>query len=284
MLNIKYEYTRRRKGKWQLVIVLLDETTGRKIERTRMTDVRSREKSEEGRQAALDLMPAFREELERTLCGKAPIPSPSTLAVLPIRESLGIYTEYRYLAGEIKQKTAKGYLCYLHHLEPLLDKSASQIGVDEIVEWVATALQRGSSRKCVKGAHSLLSSLYSYLMRFHESGITDNPLRSVHPPKYRQAPPNPLNRDSIVKLNRQLHDMCDCELRRAVLIALNMGLRVGEVCALLWREIDLENGYATIMQQSSESDEGGYESASLKNSWWRVVPFTPLIFWCLKRW
>jgi integrase len=67
----------------------------------------------------------------------------------------------------------------------------------------------------------------------------DDPTRRIKAPKVPQGLPRPVSRADLHKLLRALDD--DPPIRRAVALGAYAGLRVSEVAALHWDDLDLEN-------------------------------------------
>ena len=65
-----------------------------------------------------------------------------------------------------------------------------------------------------------------------------NPMEKVDRPRFRQKPVKYLNDEQAVQLLRLLHTEENMSFRCAILLALSCGLRLGEVGALEWSDVD----------------------------------------------
>ena len=88
------------------------------------------------------------------------------------------------------------------------------------------------------------------LRRAPQAGATTRSggTRSTAPSRpggHRQAQ-NALRSDLVPKLNSVTSMMSDSTLRRAVVLALHTGMRIGEVCGLRWCDVDFESGLITV--------------------------------------
>lgn len=73
-------------------------------------------------------------------------------------------------------------------------------------------------------------------------------------------------------------------ISRAVLLALYGGLRIGEVCALKWEDIDLENGILYVRHSVIRLKQGLYLQSPKTNTSFRIVPIPDVLIEYLKNW
>jgi integrase len=87
--------------------------------------------------------------------------------------------------------------------------------------------------------------------------ITRNPIDAVEPPHIEKAPMRTLDIDQSAKV---LEDARPTRLFMPVLLALTCGLRRGEITALRWGNVDLDNAKLTV----SESHEQTADAVRIK--------------------
>ena len=82
--------------------------------------------------------------------------------------------------------------------------------------------------------------------------LTANPAEYVDPPAMKKAPQNPLNdkqqRALLADLDGYIAEHPEDPSRLAIKTALLTGMRQGEICALRWADVDLEQGTIEVKQ------------------------------------
>ena len=86
-----------------------------------------------------------------------------------------------------------------------------------------------------------LRAFYRWCARYDLRG--DNPTRRLDPPKVNKGLPRPVSRADL----RTLLDTLPDDLRRAVALGAYAGLRVSEVAALRWEDVDVEARRARVL-------------------------------------
>ena len=84
--------------------------------------------------------------------------------------------------------------------------------------------------------------------------------------------PNPNNaRDRVLTDEewRQLYDSASLHLQPILLIAYDLGLRLGEILQLSWERVDLQRRFIQLRSQDTKTQEA------------RMVPMTPAVYGCL---
>lgn len=87
--------------------------------------------------------------------------------------------------------------------------------------------------------------------------LKDTPFRRTKPPKARRTRPHFLTNAQAVELLRHLSEEENMSFRCAVLLALSCGLRLGEVGALTWDDVDFDRGTVDISKALHASGEVG---------------------------
>ena len=142
------------------------------------------------------------------------------------------------------------YCCYerivTKHIIPyFMDIRYSDIDTAKINEFVEYELAYGKSNGVgslsVKMVRDILSTLKSISKYAEYKYDLSNPIKNVFIPKYERKNIPVLNDSERLKLKNYLLDNLNCG-NLGILITMYSGLRIGEVCALKWGDIDLENG------------------------------------------
>jgi len=110
---------------------------------------------------------------------------------------------------------------------------------DEIEAWWAT--RRDLSPATRSNDLACLRSFYRWCARWEHR--EDDPTRRIDAPKVNKGLPRPVSRADL----RTLLDTLPDDLRRAVALGAYAGLRVSEVAALHWHDVDLEARRARIL-------------------------------------
>ena len=102
-----------------------------------------------------------------------------------------------------------------------------------------------------------------------------NPAKDVRPPKKEKKPPVSFSRDDIAYL---IPFCAEYETGYYVEVLLYTGLRIGELCALTWGDVNLKDGFITVNKDIAVSNEPGQKymvKASTKTGRSRQVALTP---------
>ena len=110
---------------------------------------------------------------------------------------------------------------------------------EEVESWWAT--RRHLSPATRSNDLACLRAFYRWAQRWEHR--PDDPTRRLDAPKVDRGLPRPVSRDDLHRLLTSLPD----DLRRAVALGAYAGLRVSEVAALHWRDVDLEARRARVM-------------------------------------
>jgi integrase len=126
----------------------------------------------------------------------------------------------------------------------------------DVEAWLCTLpLTNGSKTKI----RNILCSLFSHACRWE---FTDrNPITHVRQAAHRAKHPVILSNDEITKLLAELAEPA----RTAVYVALATGLRVSELLALQWQDIDFSNNTITPVRGIVDNHVGGLKTVSSAN-------------------
>lgn len=110
---------------------------------------------------------------------------------------------------------------------------------EQVEAWWAT--RRTLSPATRSNDLACLRAFYRWAQRWEHR--PDDPTLRLDAPKVDRGLPRPVSRDDLHRLLTSLPD----DLRRAVALGAYAGLRVSEVAALHWRDVDLETRRARVM-------------------------------------
>lgn len=153
-------------------------------------------------------------------------------------------------------------LLQLHVLPQLGDMVVTQLTPIRISAWVsilsrtpAKNKQTPLSQRTVRHCYTTLSTVFSWAVTYEI--IDRSPFDKTEAPKVRKHKPAYLDDDQAVELLRQLAKEDDMSFRCAVLLALMAGLRLGEVDALTWSDINWKRGTIDITKAVHQTPETG---------------------------
>ena len=141
------------------------------------------------------------------------------------------------------------------------DHNISEITREDIISFVNKLLQfggingKGLSPKTVTGILSMMKNIFQYAAQIKGYPVTEIKGISVKQP---QKPMRILSREEQQKLSNYLYDnLTPCNL--GILVCLFTGLRIGEICALKWGDISLNEQYLYVHQtmQRLQTKENG---------------------------
>ena len=144
--------------------------------------------------------------------------------------------------GSVKPSTYQVYRRHINkHLLPKLGKYDLSELTPIIIHGFVEELEAAGLASCtVKGVYRLLAAA----MRFaqEEGQIAQNPCRKIKIQCVQRAEQRVLNRQE----HEAIRSLPEAQQELSVLLALYTGMRLGEVCALKWLDIDWEKRTITI--------------------------------------
>lgn len=167
---------------------------------------------------------------------------------------------------KVKESTySKYYDLVKNHIVPTLGQVAvNQLDHMQVERYAEALLQRGRldgrGGLAPKTVSDILSTLKSILFYAQKHGIATNCYQIQVSVKQERTPMRVLSPSEQKKLTRLLMSDLDC-VKLGILLSLYTGLRIGEVCALQWKHIDLEEGLLKVRQtiqriRNTEDTEG----------------------------
>jgi integrase len=123
----------------------------------------------------------------------------------------------------------------------------------QIEEWLLSLPRKNGTKSKIR---NIMCSLFSHACRWE---ITDrNPILHVRQATQRAKKPDVLTNDEITRLLSELGEPA----RTAVFVALATGLRVSELLALQWQDIDFSNNTITPTRGIVDNVVGGLKTVS----------------------
>lgn len=146
--------------------------------------------------------------------------------------------------SHIKQTTKMMYYSHLkNHIE-------SNIGSIQLKKLNADILQRfvdsESNRYSPKTVHAVFSMLKLSLKSAKEKGYVQNIYSDITLPKVKRKILRVLSKQEQKQLEKTISES-DNQYDLGILLCLYTGIRIGELCALKWENIDLKNATITIL-------------------------------------
>ena len=147
------------------------------------------------------------------------------------------YLTYKEIA--VKATSLNNYRQILrNHLLPEFGES-KEIREDDVQRFICRKLSEGCSLSYVRGLCKVLSSVVKYAARRHGWRYSQWELHYKNVPHKRTKAVMALSVDH----ERRLLEYLRCHVNRknvGVILTLHSGLRIGELCALRWQDIDME--------------------------------------------
>ncbi len=226
-------------------------------------------KDNRGKTLAETVLRSWRDELIAQEVAKQKVPA-STLCVSDYVLNY-IYSKER--SGTVRDVTTRGYRTYLRHLigTSLGATRVSDVGHEDITRWEQDLVSNGMAPTTLSHAHVFLKQVFDRARKVGD--INSNPFDLVETPKRRSKPINALPPSEIARLRPALENLGSTPLGTGAVIALKTGMRVGEICALRWQDVDLESDVIHVNHALTRA-KGHFELSSPKTATsLRAIPF-----------
>lgn len=164
--------------------------------------------------------------------------------------------------GNVKASSYQTYHNLLiHHLLPALgDCRLAQLTPGDVYAFICDLEASGLAYSTVKGVYRLLASAMRCAL--DEGVIQKNPCRKIKVQRRENAEQRVLRRDEQEKLRATAGE----EKELPTLIGLYTGMRLGEICALKWSDIDWERRTITVrrtVQRVARREQGADGSKTM---------------------
>jgi integrase len=215
----------------------------------------------------LDGRPRFRTvegDLDAARSARARLAIAAQAGLLPVCPRLTFATvaarwlerlETMVAVGERRVRTLESHRYHLdrHLLRELGRRRIATITVEDIAGLIGSLAGDGRAPRTIAGALATLGSILRYALR--RGYITDNPLRRLEAgerprpaPRARRA----LGQDEIARLLAA----CAPRYRLLIVTALYTGMRISELLALNWADVDFGAGVIHVRAQLSRAHHG----------------------------
>lgn len=133
------------------------------------------------------------------------------------------------------------------------EQGADVVGLhtEQLRSFVASEHRRGLSPKSLQRRLSACRSFYQWLLK--HGRITASPAAALRAPKAPRKLPQVLDADEATRLVEVPTDV-PLGLRDRALLELfySSGLRLSELCALRWRDLDMASGFVTVLGKGNK--------------------------------
>lgn len=151
---------------------------------------------------------------------------------------------YQSIQHRVKESTAANYrMKAKKHILPVFgEKQVESVLSTDVYAFIELEQQKGLSNRYVADIIILMKSIFKYAARTYH--IT-NPMDSVMLPRKKLPEIKLLDEMQLIKLQEYISEN---QNRTTLGIALSMstGVRIGELCALQWKDINLEKRILTV--------------------------------------
>lgn len=214
-----------------------------------------------GKRAANAELAAWRQEKEKehseSLAHNGGISLP--IADMPIPDYVSQYIDAKEQTKAIEPSTISGYRDSLRYIAAAFSETRiKDLQPIDAERWIAELVKEDRSSSTIGKAFRLLKMVLNSAIA---TGVIDqNPLSLVKPPKRvnKKQGINALDERALAELLGKLNLLELSPVTVAAYIALNTGIRRGEVCGLQWRDIDADNRVIWIRRSIGLGKGGAY--------------------------
>lgn len=151
-----------------------------------------------------------------------------------------------YVAVNCRKSTYESYrLCLQRHVVPFFEKlnlTLGELSPAALQKYYNTKLKSGLSPNTIRKHHANIRKCLDYAKKMQL--ITFNPADNVELPKKKKYKARFYNKEQVLQL---FAAVLDTPIEPAVVLAVALGLRRGEVLGLRWTDVDWENGEIHII-------------------------------------
>ena len=152
---------------------------------------------------------------------------------------------------------------------------------DMVQAWVNSVVDSGLSPKTAIKYFRLLSEACKHAVIRKQ--LDANPCYGVRMPKDEELPSNSLTAEGYARLAAALDTMEPTPVVTAAIIAMQTGMRQGEVCGLRWRSYDKKAGTLYVTESIGKAPGGTYAKEPKTRQSKRLVPVSPQLAAALER-
>lgn len=143
----------------------------------------------------------------------------------------------------VKKSTYSAYLLLIkNHINPYFaDKE--QITEEDVQKFVLTELRKGLSQKSIKDIIIVLKMIMKFAVK--QKLLAYNEIEIKFPTVGEKTDLEVLNKNDHKKIINYLHENFTFK-NLGIYICLSTGMRIGEICGLLWSDVDVESGIIKV--------------------------------------
>jgi integrase len=160
----------------------------------------------------------------------------------------------QYLSYSQTHKSAKGYkndYTYMNHLQVMFGGlTLDRITPLLIAEYRDKRLQEGRAPQTVKHELNCLNRAFNLAMREWQ-WVRNNPCNAVQKPTIKNQILRWLSPEEEDRLLKAAEGYLNGQLVDIIITALHTGMRMGEILALKWKDVDFQNRTITVMQHKT---------------------------------
>lgn len=228
-------------------------------------------KDNRGKSLAETVLRDWRRELIEQDMSEEKAPSSELTVAKYVQE----FIEAKEGSGSVKDVTTRGYRTHLRHLlgSELGNMRMDEVGHADIAAWEHGLSEDGMASATLSHTHVFLKQVFTRARKLGD--ITSNPMDLVEAPKRRSKPINALPTSEVARLREALDGFGPTPLATGATLALMTGMRLGEVCALRWQDIDFDRGIIRVNHALTRI-RGRFELTTPKTATsMRAIPFGP---------
>ncbi len=145
---------------------------------------------------------------------------------------------------KVKESTAANYMMKAQkHILPIFgEKLAGALSSEEMNCFIRKKQSEGLSNRYISDILVLMKSIFKYAVRVYH---IKNPMEEISMPKKRKPEINILDGDEQNQLQQYIAENQN-HTTMGVALSMATGIRIGELCALQWKDIDLEKRILTV--------------------------------------
>ena len=152
---------------------------------------------------------------------------------------------------------------------------------DQVIHWEEKMLLDGTSFSGMRKAHVLAKQALNFAVA--HGFLKSNVMASLRTPRNVRRENNALGQSTAQKLTGKLLEMEASDAITAVTLALHCGLRLGEICGLQWRDVDLDTRHLTVNKSIGVAEGGCYLKSTKTMSGERTLYLDDVVLDILKR-
>lgn len=206
-----------------------------------------------------------------------------------VGEYVAEYVEQQAAADVLEPSTCEDYRKSARRIAKTIGgEKVCGLGVAEVQRWQHD-MEGRYSHGVVKKTRNLLGQAMGQAVL--EGLVDSNPVVAAKRTRTEKLADKAARKENYLDLGGrsvllgELDSMADAPVTIAARLAMLAGLREGEVCALMWRDVDLNAGFLTVRHAISEDGSGRpYLKRQKNDATFRDVPIMADLAVALRRW